>query len=182
MDNKVLYPCSYSSWYDLYSGTVINQESNTIRGFKCFWGLILKHLKAVRSFIHLLKHLYRKTKNLLWQHSAEHVHQGTTSRTRGAACVVPVLMTTADGISLPVQEEASHSLGGFSFPVLHSWSTHKYVLLDTSVHVLVHVSRDFQTIHQELTSADTWKHSWGILKHWPRQRPGPCPREVIPLG
>lgn len=113
MDNKVLYPCSYSSWYDLYSGTDINQESNTIRGFKCFWGLILKHLKAVCSFIHLLTHLYRKTKILLWQHSTEHVHQGTTSGTWGTACIVPLLMTTADGISLPVKEEALHSLGGF---------------------------------------------------------------------
>lgn len=30
--------------------------------------------------------------------------------------------------------------------------------------------------------ADTWEHSWGISKHWPHQRQGPCPREVIPHG
>lgn len=83
-------------------------------------------------------------------------------------------------ISLPVQQEALHSLAGFFLPNTSQLEyTHKYFLLKK---VCMSLFRDFQIIHQELTSTDTWKRSWGVSKHWAHQRQGPCPREVIPQG
>lgn len=100
---------------------------------------------------------------------------GNHIRDMGTGCVIPLLLTTADGISLPVQQEALHSLGGFFLPSTSQLEyTHKYVLLNTSVCVLVHVSRDFQPAYQELTSSDTWEHSSGTSKHFPHQMDSDC--------
>lgn len=141
---------SYSCWYDLYSGTLINQESNTIRSFKCFWVLIFKHLEVLFPVLFICLRTYIECLKIFWQQqSNEHIHKGTASEICGNSLLSPISYDQCRWHFITLVARSFTQPGWYFCSQCFTAGTdkyiYKYVLLNRRVAILItHVSRDFK--------------------------------------